>query len=223
MANRMLRAGVAAAVLYGARRYFRDWGTTKEESAGTLVGDELVAPPVLRATEGVSIAAPADAVWPWLVQMGQDRGGLYSFETLEAAAGLDYHNADVIHPEWQHLAVGDSVRLVPKGWWGLADGVALRVVQVSAPHTLVLRAAPPELPWETVWSFHLVPHWDDKCRLLVRSRLALRHPGEVVLAELLGPVRAFTTRGILLGIKRRAERCAAATENAPADLRSASR
>ncbi|UXA14692.1 SRPBCC family protein [Mycobacterium sp. SMC-8] len=220
MANRMVKAAVAAAVLYGARRYFRDWGTTKEESSGRLAGDELLGPPVLQATEAVSIDAPADAVWPWLVQMGQDRGGLYSFEMLENAAGLDYHNADTIHPEWQHLAVGDSVRLVPRKWFGLADGVEMTVARITAPQSIVLRAAPPRLPWEMVWSFQLIPHRDDHCRLLIRSRLALRHPGEVVLAELIGPARAFVTRGILLGVKRRAERSTvAATATATEDLR----
>ncbi|MBV5242527.1 SRPBCC family protein [Mycolicibacterium sp. PAM1] len=206
MTKRMIRAAVAAAALYGARRYFRDWGTTKGESASVLAGDELLGPPVLQATEGVSIDAPVDAVWPWVVQIGQDRGGLYSFETLENAAGLDYHNADAIHPEWQHLAVGDSVRLVPRKWFGLADGVEMTVARMTAPQSIVLRAAPPGLPWEMVWSFHLIPRVDDQCRLLIRSRLALRHPGEVVAAELVGPARAFVTRGILLGIKRRAEK-----------------
>ncbi|CAN3127401.1 SRPBCC family protein [Mycobacterium sp. smrl_JER01] len=205
MAIRMAKVLAAAGVLYAARRYFRDWGTTKDESAGVLPGDELLAAPVLRATEGVWIDAPVDKVWPWLVQMGQDRGGLYSFEKLEGALGLDYHNADRIHPQWQELDVGDSVRLVPRGWLGLPDGVDLTVAQVVAPESIVLRAAPPRLPWEMVWSFHLAPHWEDRSRLLIRSRLALRHPGEVALAELAGPARAFITRGILLGIKRRAE------------------
>ncbi|UXA18984.1 SRPBCC family protein [Mycobacterium sp. SMC-4] len=208
MANRVLKVLTVAGLLYGARRYFRDWGTTKEESGATLAGDELVAAPVLQATEGVWIEAPAEQVWPWLVQMGQDRGGLYSFEVLENAVGLQYRNADRIHHEWQDLAVGDSVRLVPRGWLGLTDGVELTVTAITAPESIVLHAAPPRLPWEMVWSFHLLPRWEDRCRLLIRSRLALRHPGEVALAELAGPARAFVTRGMLLGIKRRAERSA---------------
>jgi hypothetical protein len=57
-----------------------------------------------------------------------------------------------------------------------------------------------------VWSFHLIPHWDDRCRLLVRTRTRLHHPGEVLAAELAGPANAFMTRGMLLGVKRRAER-----------------
>ncbi|BBX18500.1 SRPBCC family protein [Mycolicibacterium duvalii] len=205
MVNRMVKVLTAAGLLYAARRYFRDWGTTKEESTSVLPGDHLLAAPVLQATEGVWIEAAAEQVWPWLVQMGQDRGGLYSFEALENALGLDYRNADRIHPEWQDLAVGDPVRLVPRGWLGLRHGVEMTVAAIDAPHSIVLRAAPPQLPWEMVWSFHLLPHWEDRCRLLIRSRLALRHPGEVAFAELAGPARAFVTRGMLLGVKRRVE------------------
>lgn len=204
MANKMLKALAAGALLYAARRYFRDWGTTKAESSGKMPGDELLASPVLQATEAVWINAPAETVWPWLVQMGQNRGGLYSFEKLENALGLRYHSADRIHPEWQSIAVGDVVRLVPKGWLGLADGIELRVADLIDGQSIVLRGQP-QLPWDVMWSFHVVPHWDDRCRLLIRSRLALRHPAEMVVAELVGPARAFITRGILLGIKRRAE------------------
>ena len=63
-------SAIASAGLYAARRYYRNWGTTKEECETTLPGDELVDDPVLQTTEGVSIDAPAADVWPWLVQMG---------------------------------------------------------------------------------------------------------------------------------------------------------
>lgn len=205
MTDRVVKVLGAAALLYAARRYFRDWGTTKAESGGALPGDELVTPPVLQATEGVWIDASAEKVWPWLVQMGQNRGGLYSFEKVENMLGLQYRNADEVHPEWQQLAVGDTVRLVPRGWLGLTDGVTLRVAAIVEQRTIVLRGEPSRLPWDVVWSFHLIPHWDDRCRLLIRSRLALRHPGEVVAAELVGPARALITRGMLVGIKRRVE------------------
>jgi hypothetical protein len=205
MANKAIPFLAATALLYGARRYFGNWGTTKGESEGTLPGDDLVRPPVIQATEAVWIDAAVEQVWPWLVQMGQDRGGLYSYEKLENAFGLRYHNADRIHPEWQHLQVGETVRLVPEGWFGIADGVELTVAEISAPQSIVLQAGRSRLPRDIVWSFHLTPHGKDRSRLLIRSRLALRHPGEVVLAEVAGPARAIITRGMLIGIKRRAE------------------
>ncbi len=200
-----MRVAAGVALLYAARRYFRNWGTTKEECRMSLLGDELVRGPVVATTEAAWINASATAVWPWLLQMGQDRGGLYSYETLENLIGLDYHNADRIHPEWQRLAPGDEIRLVPKGWMGLRDGVAMRVVEVVEQQSIVLRATPPDQLWDAVWSFHVIPHWEDRCRLLIRTRIRLRHPGEVLSTEFAGPARALLTRGILLGIKRRAE------------------
>jgi len=205
MVHRLGRIALVGACLYAARRYYRQWGATKEESQMRLPGDDLVGGPTVQTTEAVWIDVPARSVWPWLVQMGQDRGGLYSYEVLENLIGLQFHNADRIHPEWQHLGAGDVVRLVPNGWMRLRDGVVLGVAEVIPEKSIVLRAAPPEHPWDAVWSFHIVPHWEDRCRLLVRRRTRLRHPGEVLAIELGGPVAALMTRGMLLGIKRRAE------------------
>lgn len=204
MASKLMRVAAGVALLYGARRYYRNWGTTKEECRMALPGDELVSSPAVQTTEAVWIDAPPGAVWPWLVQMGQDRGGLYSYQTLENLVGLDYHNADRIHPEWQRIAAGDVMRLAPRGWMGLRDGIALTVIDVVEQQSVVLRTMPQDL-WDAVWSFHVIPHWEDRCRLLIRTRILLRHPGEVFVAELAGPAKAAMTRGILLGIKRRVE------------------
>jgi hypothetical protein len=205
MVMRMVRIAGAVALLYAARRYYRNWGTTKEECQMRLPGDDLVGSPAVQSTEGVWIDAPPDAIWPWLVQMGQDRGGLYSYEKLENLIGLHYLNADRIHPEWQRLLPGDVVRLAPRGWLGRRNGVAMQVAQVIDKEAIVLRGTPPDFPWDAVWSFHTAPHWEDRCRLLVRTRARLRHPGEVLTTELAGPMTALVARGMLLGIKRRAE------------------
>ena len=203
MTGNVVRVAGAIALLYAARRYYRNWGTTKEECRMSLPGDELIRRPAVQSTEGVWIDAPPAAIWPWLVQIGQDRGGLYSFGTVEKLIGLDYDNADRIHPEWHSLVPGDTIRLAPNGWMGLRHGITLTVGQVTDESTLVLRGTPPGFPWETVWSFHLLPRWQDRCRFLVRTRTRLRHPGEVLGVELAGPVTALVTRGLLLGIKRR--------------------
>lgn len=205
MMARLGRLALVGAGLYAARRYFRNWGTTKEECQRALPGDKLVADPAIQTTEAVWVDASASSVWPWLVQMGQDRGGLYSYEALENLVGLKFKNADRVHPEWQQLRVGDLVRLAPKGWMGLRDGVALRVAEVVPETAIVLRSTHTGFPWDAVWSFHVVPHWQDRCRLLVRRRTALRHPGQVLGTELAGPASALMTRGMLRGIKRRVE------------------
>lgn len=202
---RLIGSVAAGAGLVAARQFYRNWGTTKDECQTPLPGDELIGQPAVQTTEGVWIDAPAADVWPWLVQMGQDRGGLYSYEGLENLVGLKYRNADRIHPEWQHLEVGDVIRVVPRGWMGLSDGIALPVAQVTEGQSIVLRLQPPQLPWDGIWSFHVIPRWEDRCRLLVRSRSRMRAPGEVLGAEAGGPVLALMTRGMLLGIKRRVE------------------
>lgn len=204
MTKGLFRLAGLAAMLYAARRYYRNWGTTKHECRMPLPGDELIKGPAVQSTAAVFVDAPAEAVWPWLVQIGQDRAGLYSHETLENLFGMRYRNADRIHPEWQHLAPGDVVRLVPEGWMGLRDGVVLRVVEVEHARTIVLRTMPSD-PWDAVWSFHLIPYGDDRCRLLVRMRVAVRHAGQTLTTELAGPAKALITRGMLLGVKRRAE------------------
>lgn len=168
-----------------------------------LPGDELVGDPVLQTTEAVWIDAPRSAVWPWLVQMGQDRGDFYSYQALENVIGLRIHNADRVHPEWQQLKVGDVVRLAPR--IGRREGVTLSVDGIILEKSIVLRATSPNLP-HAMWSFHLQPHWDDQSRLLTRVRVGVRHPGEVFAMELARPVSALMTRGMLLGIKRRVER-----------------
>lgn len=202
----MALAAGALLLLYGARRYFGNWGTTKDESRMTLPGDELIRDPVVRATEGVWIERSVAEVWPWLAQMGQGRGGLYSYALLENSLGRRHRNADRIHSECQTLVLGDVVRLAPQGFMGMPDGVAFSVAEVIDEQAIVLHAGPPTFPWETVWSVHLIPRGDDRCRLLVRTRLALRHPGEVLLAEIAWPVTSLTTRGMLRGIRRRAQR-----------------
>jgi hypothetical protein len=195
-------SAVASAGLYAARQYFRNWGTTKEECETPLPGDELVGQPAVQTTEGIWIEGSAADVWPWLVQMGHDRAGMYSYEKLENLAGIRHRNADRIHPEWQNLAVGDEVRLIPRGWMGLSEGLAMPVVQLVEGETIVLQMRP---PLDGVWSFHVIPRWEDRCRLLVRTRMRMRVPGEAVGAEAFSPVMSLMTRGMLLGIKKRVE------------------
>ncbi len=215
MTKYVARVAAATAFLYAARRYYRNWGTTKEECTMKLPGDELVRRPAVQSTEGIWIDAPPAAVWPWIAQIGQDRAGFYGLDNVEKLIGLgigpdigpdtdtDTDTADRIHPEWQHLVPGDTVRLAPMGWMGLRHGITLEIEQVVEDSTLVLRGSRPGFPWETVWSLHLLPRWQDRCRFLVRTRTRLRHPGEVLGVELAGPVIALMTRGLLLGIKRR--------------------
>ena len=93
------------------RRRFNRWGAAPEEVAGALPGDDLVPAPQLGYTRAIPIEAPPEVVWQWLVQIGQGRGGLYSFDALENLFGCDLHSADALQPELQNLRVGDEIRL----------------------------------------------------------------------------------------------------------------
>jgi hypothetical protein len=184
----------------------RNWGATGQEQGRALPGDELVADPASVATRAVTVAAPAEEVWRWLVQIGQDRGGMYSYDWLENILGLRIHSTDRVREEWQHLDAGDQVRLVRKGWLGLRDGFALRVARVDPGRAIVLREQPPQQPWDAVWSFHVVPLAPRRCRLISRSRSAYPRGAARLATWAMEPVTLVMTRKMLLGIKQRAER-----------------
>jgi len=107
--------GAMAALGYQfvAKPWMRTWGATPAETNRVLPGDELVPEPRIQVTHAVTIAAPVERVWPWLAQIGQDRGGFYSYEWLENLAGCEMRNADRVHPEWQERQVGEPVPLHP--------------------------------------------------------------------------------------------------------------
>lgn len=172
------------AVLGAARRYYRNWGATKYECRMRLFGDDLITRPAVQTTDAVSIDRCAAEVWPRLVQMARDRADLR---------------------EGHELASGDVIRMAPRGWPGLRRGVALTVAEVVPGQAIVMRAQPPELPWTMTWSVQLLPRGADQSRLLVRTHVALRHPGEVLVTEAAGPFVALMIRGTLLDIQRRAE------------------
>ena len=121
--RRVLSAGVFAGIVgMLALRRARNWGASPGEINSELPGDDLVPEPAEGTTLAVDIVAPSDRVWRWLVQIGQDRGGMYSYDWLENVIGLGIRSADRVHERWQHLAVGDRIVLVPRGWGPLPDG-----------------------------------------------------------------------------------------------------
>jgi uncharacterized protein YndB with AHSA1/START domain len=213
----MVRATRAVAVLLAAggiaawtRRRWRDWGSTADERARTWPGEGTVPPPTTAQTMAVSIAAPPEEVWRWLVQIGQGRGGMYSYERLENLFGLDIRNAEGLREDWQHLAPGDRVVVVPPGRLRMPDGYSFPVAEVEPPHHIVLRQAPPEHPWNAVWTFVVEADGHGGSRLVSRS-CAQRQAGAAgraaaVASLIMEPVIVAMTRRMLLGIRERAER-----------------
>jgi hypothetical protein len=212
----MLLAADAVGAGLHAVHVRRNWGATADEVAAVLPGDDLVPEPASNTTLAVSVAAPPEEVWAWLVQIGQNRGGMYSYDWLENLIGLHIHSTAEIREEWQHPAVGDRVVVVPEGHGPMPAGYAFTVARVDPPRALVLRQAPPEHPWNGVWSFHVVPAAGNGCRLLGRSRTEVPSQRGLRIATRLGePVTLVTTRRMLHGIRQRAERRAAAGSRAP--------
>jgi hypothetical protein len=106
--------GLVAAYVLIIRPWHLCWGATDEEARAPLPGDDLVDRPKGQATHAVTVGAPAAEVWPWLVQLGQDRAGFYSYTPLENLFGCHMRNTYQIVPEWQHLEAGDGVLFHPK-------------------------------------------------------------------------------------------------------------
>ena len=98
-------AAVAAFGIWRCTRWWRTWGVRPVDSTVALPGDELIEDAQASDTRGITIAAPPEAVWPWLVQMGYGRAGWYSYDRLDMKGS----SADRILPEHQGLAVGDVV------------------------------------------------------------------------------------------------------------------
>jgi hypothetical protein len=208
----MTAAAAAAAYVLAARPRLLRWGATTQEAAGPLPGDEFVPTPRMQSTRAVTIAAPASRVWPWLVQLGTGRGGMYSYDALENAAGLGMHSADRILPEFQHLAVGDTIPLSPDGGipvlrleaeavLGLGGTMDPRSGKISPPGTPV---AGPRL--DLGWTFVLQPVDAHTTRLLSRTRYDYSPVAlGLVLRLLLEPLQFLMERRMLLGIRSRAE------------------
>ena len=183
------------------RRRQLAWGATSDESHGPLAGDELIATSDLIATRAITIRASADKVWPWIAQLGQGRGGFYSYDFLENLVGCDIHSADRIVPEWQDVAVGDEVRLYPEG--------PLQVVSVEPGRSLVLRGGVPmgKTPprGDFTWAFVVQEQPEGTTRLLVRERYGYTRGWAALVVKLASAMSFVMTRKMLRGIKDRAE------------------
>lgn len=206
---RTLLTGAAVAVGYVVvRQRTMRWGTTQSERCVALPGDELLPVADMVATRAITVNAPESAVWPWLVQLGQGRGGFYSYDALENLVGLDIHSADHIDPAWQELAEGEPVHL--------AEGFGLTVARLQPHYALVLHGDGPSLPdeedeppFDFVWSFVLRPgQQPGTTRLVVRERYAYTQSWAKYMVEGVQLVSFVMTEKMLRGIRDRAERVA---------------
>jgi hypothetical protein len=202
----------AGALAYGIglRPWMLSWGARPDENAMALPGDEIVDNPRTMATRALTIEAPPHLVWPWLVQMGQGRGGLYSYDWLENLVGCDIHSVDHIVPELQQLQVGDRVWLMPPEnpphlGFVVRHLVPERVLVLGTPgpREEALAAGMPHFSW----AFVLLPESNGRTRLVIRSRCDYQPTVLGVLANGYGlePVQFMMERKMMLGIRARAE------------------
>ena len=191
--------------------YVLDWLATKNERREKLPGDDLVSEARGSSTHAIAIDATSDDVWPWLVQMGCDRAGFYSYDLLDNAGR---RSATRIVPEFQNISVGDILPSRP----GSPNG--FEVLRLEKPTMLLLGAylrVPgfSNLAWHeprpaahirSTWLF-LLREQQNQTRLLVRAR-GIIHPWwlRIMINSLMVPTHIVMQRKQLLNLRGRAER-----------------
>jgi hypothetical protein len=158
---------IVLACWFVVRPWYLHWGATEAEVAMKLPGDEIVPDRNSVSTRAITVRAPASEIYPWLVQVGQGRGGMYSYEWLENLAGCDMHNVYRIVPALQQVSDGQVVRMGPKGYpmyhvAGLEPGKYF-VMQPADPKT--------EQPGPGAWTMAVVEQPDGTSRMIFRQQM----------------------------------------------------
>ena len=179
-----------------------DWGATPEEAFGPLPGDDVVPSPMYRSTRALTIGAPVEDVWPWIAQIGQDRGGFYSATWIENMLLADIHNARTINPDWQSRQEGDLLPLTPPRY---PLGFARRNEKGLGP--LIRRFVPEEFIVLEGWgSFVVQPIAGGKTRLIVRDPTPpMSLPVRLLWQVFFEPGHFAMEREMMKGIRARAE------------------
>lgn len=203
----------------------QSWGATQDELHRRWPGDDVVANPIYEATHAVTVNAPASQIWPWVKQIGQNRGGFFSYDWLENLAGADIHTIEHIVPELQQIEVGDLVTLAPN--------IGLAVWEVTPERSLILRtmdpktgqAASPDIGanvfTDSTWAFILDEKSDDVTRLIARYRMD-GNPRTLLresIHYLLETPHFIMQRKMLLNIKRLVEKTGGTATSQRSEMR----
>ena len=173
---------------YVYRPWQKTWGATREETARRMIGDDVVENPSFVATRGVTINAKAEAVWPWIVQVGYRQAGFYSYDRLDND-GIP--SAERILPAYQDLAVGDKVPL--------SKDSEASVAALKKNEYLLLVFEPDS---SATWAWELSASEDGTTRLLTRLRVQADSFTSRLMLEYF---EIIMMRKCMLGIKNRAE------------------
>jgi hypothetical protein len=179
-------------------------GATEEEATRPMPGDDEVKHPMQVTTRAVTVNASASDIWPWLVQMGYRRGGMYSYDWIDRRLGiLDAPSADRIIPEFQHLEVGDIIPMGKPPSWPVKpiEPERILLILINEPNAQV------------TWCFMLDEKAERQTRLIlrIRNRLAMT-PVLLLSLPIMLPGEFLMVRRMLPGIKQRAEAMAGADD-----------
>jgi hypothetical protein len=189
----------------------RTWGATPEERQRSVPGDEMVAGPKLQTTHAITIDAPPEAVWPWLMQMGWGRAGWYTYRWVDRLLfPANGPSAAAILPEYQQLQVGDHVPDGPPESNCFFTVEALEparlLVLFSDSHLFGPMAERDEVTMAWAWTWQLTPIEGGRTRLLQRNngRLTPAWAAAIYLATIV-PADFLMARSHLRGIAQRVE------------------
>ncbi len=184
--------------------WFRRWGATDDEVTGTLPVDELVEAGTRTTTRAITVQAPIQEVWPWLVQIGQDRAGFYSYTWLENMVGARMRNALSVHPEWQDRFPGDAVWLASEARFHERGKQVAALVEVPTQLWCSCRLSTgPDFDSgdraSGAWAFFLQPHGTTSTRFIIRSS------GGAVGTHLFDGLHFVMEQRMMRGLRDRAE------------------
>ena len=203
--------GLLGAYVLVVRPRLIRWGATAEEATGRYPGADLVPRGVRSGTMAITIEAPPASVWAWLVQMGYDRAGWYSWDHLD---NWGRHSAERIHPEWQKISIGDHLSAMPDAsmWWDVAALEPQRFLGLRA--SVDLRGRPfnpskrrPSSYSDSLWGFQLKELPGRRTRLIVSGYWIVQPRWLQPIANLfLEPAHWIMQTRQFANLKRRAER-----------------
>ena len=186
-----------------ARAWHLRWGATADEVGGSMPGDEVVPRAQFNATRAVTVDAPPERVWPWIVQLGYRRAGFYTYDLIDNAS---IRSAQRILEEYQHPAAGDLMPMF-KEVHGLAIAYTVTAFETNRWMTWVHRPQATEEP-DSTWTWRLTPLPSGGTRLVTRMKQDYRWetPRLALFNFVLMEMGDFAMeRRMLMGIKSRAE------------------
>jgi hypothetical protein len=224
----LIRAGTLVgcllALLIGffglVRPWYLSWGASEALQHATLPGDQLLWRGAPHETRAITIRAPAENVWPWVAQIGQDRGGFYSYQILENLVGCEMRNLDTLIPSRQRWDPDDKLWMYPPNKAGDIGQAPLALYDPG--HALVFYTRRPSTqpadPADGTWAFVVEPIDRASSRFIMRGRArgSLSLLGAAFERSVFEPVHFVMERKMMEGVKDRTE--GATVSNAADDV-----